>query len=229
MKIVVLGGTGLLGSELKKLDSSLICTGKEIDIVKYKDLSNYLEETNPDIVVNAAAETNSVQIKVNPLTAIETNIIGASNIAKYCLKYNKRLIYISTDYIYSGIGNHKESDDINPNNEYAWTKLGGECSSRLVNNHCIIRTSFGATEFPYQFAFDNIFVSKDYVDIIAPKILKIIKSNYVGLINVGTDKKSIYDYALKRNPNVQKAFLNSTKPEQDYSLNISLYNELFNN
>jgi len=229
MKIAILGGSGLLGKELQKIDPTLICTGQEVDITHYKDLFDYLNEINPDIIVNAAAETNSVLIKENPIRAIETNVIGASNVANYCLRYNKRLVYISTDYVYLGTGDHKENDPVFPNNEYAWTKLGGECSSRLVKNHCIIRTSFGDSKFPYSYAFKNVFSSKDYVDVIAPKILKIIKSSYIGVINVGTDKKSIYHYALKRNKKITPIYLDSTKTEQDYSLNLSLFNELFNN
>jgi dTDP-4-dehydrorhamnose reductase len=225
MKIAVLGGTGLLGKELQKLDSTLICTGREVDITHYKDIYDYLNEINPDIIVNTAAETNSVLIKENPIQAIETNIIGASNVAKYCQNAHKRLVYISTDYVYLGEGNHKETDLLYPNNEYAWTKLGGECSTRLVSNHLIIRTSFGPLDFPYKEAFENLWVSKDYINVIAPKILKAIKSNVTGVLNIGTERKNMYIYASKNNK-VDKGRLSVGK---DFSLNLDLYNELFNN
>jgi dTDP-4-dehydrorhamnose reductase len=225
MKIAVLGGTGLLGKELQKLDSTLICTGREVDITHYKDIYDYLNKINPDIIVNTAAETNSVLIKENPIQAIETNIIGASNVAKYCQNTRKRLVYISTDYVYLGTGNHKETDLLYPNNEYAWTKLGGECSTRLVSNHLIIRTSFGPLDFPYKEAFENLWVSKDYVNVIAPKILKAIKSDITGVLNIGTERKSMYIYASKNNK-VDKGRLSI---EKDFSLNLDLYNELFNN
>jgi dTDP-4-dehydrorhamnose reductase len=225
MKIVVLGGTGLLGKELHKLDSNLICSGHEVNIFKYKEVYDYLNFIKPDIVVNAAAITNSIEVAQNPIPAIEVNIIGAANVAKYCQQYNKRLVYISTDYVYLGTGNHTEIDPLYPNNEYAWTKLGGECSTRLVNNHLIIRTSFGPLEFPYKKAFKNLWVSKDYVDIIAPKILKAIKSNSTGVLNIGTERKNMYIYASKYNK-VEKDYLSV---EKDFSLNLNLYNELFNN
>ena len=225
MKIVILGGNGLLGNELKKLDSNLICSGREYDITDYKKIQNYLNEINPDIIVNAAAETNSVIIKKDPLKAIQTNIIGAANISKYCIQYNKKLVYISTDYIYPGTGNHKENDNLSPSNEYAWTKLGGECSTKLVSNHLIIRTSFGPLKFPYKEAFENLWVSKDYVNVIAPKILKAIKSDIKGILNIGTERKNMYIYATKTTK-VNKGNLPSGK---DFSLNLDLYNELFNN
>lgn len=225
MKIAVLGGTGLLGKELYKLDNNLICSGQDVNISKYKEVYDYLSLTQPDIIVNAAAITNSIEVTQNPIPAIEVNIIGAANVAKYCQQYNKRLVYISTDYVYPGLGNHTEIDPLYPNNEYAWTKLGGECSTRVVNNHLIIRTSFGSMKFPYKEAFENLWVSKDYVDIIAPKILKAIKSNITGVLNVGTEKKNMYIYASKHNK-VDKSYL---VVEKDFSLNLDLYNELFNN
>jgi len=137
------------------------------------------------------------------------------------------LVYISTDYVYNGIqGNYKENDPILPHNEYAWTKLGGECSVRLIPNHLIIRTSFGSNLFPYKQAWENQIVSKDYVDIIAPMILKATKSDLIGILNIGTNPKSIYDYAIKKNPSVlpikKETLLN-------FSLNTSKYEKLLNN
>jgi len=225
VKISILGGTGLLGKELHKLDSNLIRSGHEVNISKYKEVYDYLNFIKPDIVVNAAAITNSIEVAQNPIPAIEVNIIGAANVAKYCQQYNKRLVYISTDYVYLGTGNHAEIDPLYPNNEYAWTKLGGECSTKLVKDHLIIRTSFGPLKFPYKEAFENLWVSKDYINVIAPKILKAIKSKAIGVINVGTEKKNMYIYASKHNK-VDKGNLAVAK---DFSLNLDLYNELFDN
>jgi len=118
-----------------------------------------------------------------------------------------------------------ENDLLYPNNEYAWAKLGGECSTRLVSNHLIIRTSFGPLDFPYKEAFENLWVSKDYVNVIAPKILKAIKSDVTGILNVGTERKSMYIYASKNN----KVDKGNLLVEKDFSLNLDLYNELFNN
>ena len=158
--------------------------------------------------------------------SIDKNIIGTANIVKYCYKHNKRLVYISTDYIYPGDkGNYSESDAILPYNEYAWTKLGGECSVILLNNYLIIRTSFGNDNFPYEQAWENQIVSKDYIDIIAPKILKASISDVKGILNIGTHPKTMFEYASKRN-NVKKALLNN---KTNFSLNINKYEQLFSN
>ncbi len=225
-KILVIGGTGLLGQELKNLDKNIVCTGSEYSVDNLFLLLDVFEEVKPDLVINAAADTNSEEIAKDPMYAISTNIVGAANVAKCCLIYNCRLVYISTDYVYSGKGNHKENDPVYPNNEYAWTKLGGECSSRLVDNSLVIRTSFGSSKFPYETAFSNLYTSKDYVDIIAPKIFKAAKSSIQGIINIGTEKKSIYNYAKQRNKSVKQSTLDTDK---DFSLNTDFYDRIFNN
>jgi len=204
MKVLMLGGTGLLGSEFKKI-SDFILSGREIDITIESELNSKLDVIKPDIILLAAAETNSVDIDKNPITALETNIKGTVNVTKYCIENNIRLIYISTDYVYdSKSDNHQEDEPINPFNLYAWTKLGGECAVRAHKNSLIIRTSFGSSEYPYEFAYGNRFVSKDYVDVIAPMIKDLVLSDEVGIINVGTDEKTLYEYAKQRNPKVKE-------------------------
>jgi dTDP-4-dehydrorhamnose reductase len=202
MKVLVLGGTGLLGSELKKI-SDFICTGSEIDIRDEKNLSIELDVIKPNIIVLAAAKTNSVEIDKNPIFAIETNIIGTANVTKYCIKNNIRLIYISTDYVYDSNGmEHEEHEPLNPFNYYAWSKLGGECSVIGYKKSLIIRTSFGSTEYPYTHAYSDRFVNKDYVDVIAPMIKDLVLSDETGIINVGTKSKNLFEYAQERNPHV---------------------------
>jgi dTDP-4-dehydrorhamnose reductase len=227
MKVVVLGGTGLLGKELQKVDSKLICFGRNLDIRDFSKLYETLMQIRPDLIINAAAEINSLDIGENPYHAINTNIIGAANVAKYCLDVKIRLAYISTDYIYSWEkGNSREIDLVHPFNEYAWTKLGGECSSRLVEDSCIIRTNFGAEKFPYEKAYSNLWTSKDYVDILAPRILKAAKSSIQGIINIGTERKTMLEFARKRNPDVNDA---QFPYERDFSLNTEFYDRIFNN
>ena len=203
MKVLMLGGTGLLGSEFKKI-SDFILSGSEIDITVESELYSKLNIINPDIILLAAAKTKSVDIDNNPIDTINTNIVGVANVTKYCIDKNIRLVYISTDYVYdSKSDNHQEYEPINPFNFYAWTKIGGECSVRGHKNSLIIRTSFGSTEYPYEHAYSNRFVSKDYVDVIAPMIKDLTLSDEVGIINVGTKGKTLYEYAVERNPHVK--------------------------
>lgn len=217
-KTLVIGGTGLLGSELKRIDPELICLdGSECNIRNVRDVEMVIFINQPDLVILCAAHL----VNSDSLDLIYTNVVGASNVAMTCLLSNTRLVYISTDYVYHSInGNYKESDPVLPFNDYAWSKLGGECSVRLVPNHLIIRTSFGASKFPYEHAYNNKWTSKDYVDVIAPMILQAAQSNLTGVVNIGTEKKTIYEFANRRNSVIGKPLTDNSSP-RDSSLNLS--------
>ena len=220
MKIAVTGGNGLLASELGKINSSLtLFSKKEVDITKPETFNKF---DKFDIILHPAARIDVSKIKGNEKEFIDVNIVGTANIAKYCLENNKRLIYISTDYVYSGKGNHKENEPILPYNIYSWSKIGGEASVRFLNDYLIIRTSFGPSKFPYEYAYENLYTSKDYVDIIAPLINKAVMSNLVGTVNVGNEKKSIHQWASKRNQ-VKKGKL---EKEMYFSLNLDKFNSI---
>ena len=189
-----------MGKELLKLNDSIICpTKKECNITDIDKVDKLVEKIKPDVVINAAAITDNRAIDKDTISAILTNIAGAANISAICEYKSIRLVYISTDYVYKGDrGNYNESDEILPFNNYAWSKLGGECSTRLVKNHLIIRTSFGKNTFDYREAFIDKWTSKDYVDIIAPLIYEAALSPITGVINIGTERKNLFKYASKR-------------------------------
>jgi len=196
----------------------LICLGyAECDIRNFSSVRSVIDYYNPDLIILCAAVLND-SYKID---LAYTNIVGSGMVSVNCIPSSIRLVYISTDYVYpSTLGNYKESDALLPFNDYAWSKLGGECSVRLVPNHLIIRTSFGASEFPYDVAYNNKWTSKDYVDIIAPMILQASQSDLQGVINIGTEKKTIFDFASQRNEVKGKPLTNNSSP-RDSSLNLT--------
>lgn len=223
IKIAIIGGGGLLAKEIYKNDpeNTQLFTKKQVDI---RNIYTFGVLDTYDIIIHTAALIDNTKIKGNEVDFIDTNIVGTANLAKYCILYDKRLVYISTDYVYDGDGPHFEEEPVKPYNLYAWSKLGGETSVKFVPNHSIIRTSFGKSVFPYDKAFENQYVSKDYVDIIAPLVLKVAKNmNSVGVINVGTEKKSVFDYAIKRNPDILPDRLEKDK---DFTLNLDKLNNI---
>lgn len=231
MKILLIGGSGTLGTELRKLNADIIAPVRdECDIEFYGDLECTISEHRPDVVINAAAIIDNRTIEHNALKTINVNIIGSANVAAICAEYGIRYVYISTDYIYKGDrGNYKETDEILPFNKYAWSKLGGECSAVQVKNHLIIRTSFGKSDFDYKKAFTDKWVSKDYVDVIAPMILEAATSPLTGILNLGTERKTIFDYCIQRNEveGVRIADTNHFTP-YDTSLNLQRWQDYKN-
>lgn len=198
MKILLTGGSGLLGKELLKLNPNIIAPSHEsLDICNQSHTIESILSIKPDIIIHAAALTDDRIVNKEQEKALTTNIIGTTNVSIAALRSGARLVYLSTDYIYKGDrGNYKETDEILPFNLYSWTKLGGECSVKAVKNHLIIRTSFGDT-FNYKQAFTDKYTSKDYVETLAPMILEAAISPLTGVLNLGTERKSLYNYAYK--------------------------------
>jgi len=229
LRILLTGGSGLFGSQLQKLVPDILApTRTELDITYQAAVLPFVANNNPDIIIHAAAITNNRKVEEDPTEALEVNIKGTTNIALACLKRRTRLVYLSTDYIYKGDkGNYSENCEIEPFNLYAWTKLGGESSVMAVPNHLIIRTSFGPEQFNYDAAFTDKWTSKDYVDVIVPQVLEAARSSLIGLLNIGSKRRSIYEYAKSRNPNI-KAIRRSEstyKSPADTSLNLDRWTE----
>jgi dTDP-4-dehydrorhamnose reductase len=224
MSVMIIGGSGRLGKQLQKLNPQmLVPTREQLDVTRPATIDSYLDKHKPTVVIHAAAVTENLLVEADPTDAIQVNIVGTANVALACLKRRIRLVYISTDYIYKGDhGNYQEKDEILPSNAYAWTKLGGEASARLVPNHVIIRTSFGVDSFPYSVAFEDKWTSKDYIDRIAPMIYDAALSPITGILNLGTERKTLYDYASERNKHVKPIRLGESAFATPYDTSLNL-------
>jgi len=218
MKVLITGGKGLLGKELQKQniydDLRLMPFGKDVDITNYAIIDRLIEHYNPDVILHAAALTVPMkQHTDNPAISIQTNIIGTANVALACIKYNKKIVYISTDYVYPGTtGNYKEEDPLLPVNDYAWSKLGGECSARAVPDHLILRSAHSPKPFRHNKAFFDCKKSGIYVDEAAKLILDLIYNDKSGIINLGGKDQSIFSFAKESNLKI-KPTSKDTVPE----------------
>ena len=134
--------------------------------------------------------------------SISINIIGTSNVVKACEERNIKLIYFSTNYVYPGEkGNYKESDPIFPINNYAISKLGGECAVRLYKNSLILRISMTEKPFVHEFAFNDVEMNFMYHDEFAKILLKLI--NEKGIINVGGKTQTVYNFVKQKQKNIK--------------------------
>tara|TARA_A100001515_G_scaffold142626_2_gene141861 strand:+ start:2258 stop:2941 length:684 start_codon:yes stop_codon:yes gene_type:complete len=207
VKILLTGGTGLLGSHLLSLDSSIIAPSRmELDITNRTKCNDYLMNNLHDTIVHCAALTSPPVCEKHPREARNVNISGTINIVDYCQTMGKRLVYISTDYVFDGNkGNYKTTDPINPVGVYSITKAAAELAVRTYSNSLCIRTSFCPEKFPYPKALVDQYTSRDYIDILAPRIMQLIRSDETGIVHVGTERKTVYELASRRSPDVGKA------------------------
>jgi dTDP-4-dehydrorhamnose reductase len=154
MKVLVIGGSGLLG---KKLRNILIennydvyttyyrahPTDKEknyqLDITQKKDVDVVIKKIEPDVIVHAAALTNVDECEKNQDLADNINTQGTKNIAETVKKIGSKLLYVSTDYVFDGTkGLYKEKDVVHPINYYGLSKLKGEEVVKSIVDECLI-------------------------------------------------------------------------------------------
>ena len=202
-----------MGAELikqsHKFDINFIApSSKDCDIIDEQSVYENLRSFKGNTVVHAAALTDVKEIQAQPMQAIDVNVLGTINIIKGCQQLNKKLVFVSTDYVFDGNkGNYVADDPVNPISKYAKTKAAAELLVRTVENSLVIRTSFFGYDFPYEKAAVDQWSSKDYVDVIAPLILKLLKKNKAGIAHVGTSRTTTYEKAKRRKPDVEKVFL----------------------
>lgn len=231
-KLIVTGGSGLLGQEIQKiLVDAKYPTTNEFDVTNYAQMEEYLANNECDIILHAAAFTSPPKVKENPLKAVDVNIVGTSNIVKLCAKNNIKLVYISTDYVFKGdAGNYSEEDPVYPVNKYAWSKLSGECAVKMYDNSLIIRTTFGPNVFPFEKAFIDQWTSRESVSSMAKKIVSIVDKDITGIIHVGGKRKTVYEYAISLDDgkDIKSISINemSFKVPKDTSLNVEKFNSI---
>ena len=176
-----------------------------MDVRDYWSLDSYFyqHQFKFDYVIHAGAITRPMVIhEDNPTLSIKTNIVGTANVVMACEKYNKKIIYISTDYVYEGIdGNYKETDTMKPFTKYGWSKLGGECAVQMYDNHLILRMAMNKKPFPHPKALVDMKKSLMYIEDAAKITLQLLDEN--GIINVGGKSQSVYEFVKESNSDVE--------------------------
>jgi dTDP-4-dehydrorhamnose reductase len=146
MKIVIVGSTGQLGTDLMKTlreDHELIgLTHQDIEVSNYGSCLT-LKEHHPDVIINTAAFHKTDQCEEEPEKTFLINAIGPKNVAKISKEIEATTIFISTDYVFDGAKNkpYTEDDAPNPINTYGISKLAGELYTKQNPKHYVIRTA----------------------------------------------------------------------------------------
>lgn len=233
-QILITGSAGKLGNGLANImDNIVLGTRENFDFTNLEMMQSFLNQ-HPTIktIIHCGALVSPPKVNEQVDLAIKTNIIGTALLSSICFQKGIKLVYISTDYVFSGNkGNYIETDELLPQNKYAWSKLGGEASVQMLDNFVIIRMSFGPDIFPYKAAFIDQYTSRERLSTIVEKIKNIAISEFKGIIHIGEDRKTVYDYAISLGANeVEQISIKdmNVKMPVDTSLNTSLYKSIFN-
>lgn len=224
-KILISGGGSRFCKFLKKSlnhKNVYYCDKKELDITNYNQVEKKIKRLKINIFIHVAALSRPMTIHENNLDlSIKTNIIGTANVVRACKKNKVKLIYFSTNYVYPcKKGRYKETDPLLPINNYAWSKLGGECAVQMYKNSLILRLALTDYPFSYKYAIKNAYSSfvynKDFAKIL-PHLLE-----KTGVLNIGGSRQTIFNFAKKENPKIKATFVSKKNNFPiDSSLNIS--------
>tara|TARA_B100000902_G_scaffold193880_1_gene185237 strand:+ start:1381 stop:2082 length:702 start_codon:yes stop_codon:yes gene_type:complete len=206
MKVIFTGGSGRFGKVFKektKIKNIFFPNKKELNILDVNSIIKYLSKKKPKILIHAAGLSRPMEIHDKDInSSIDKNIIGTCNIVKVCKKLKIKLVYLSTAYVYPGFkGNYKETDTLLPYNNYAWSKLGGECAVQMYKNSLILRVCMTEKPFVHKYAFKDLITNFIFHDEVVKMFPKLIKEK--GIINLGGKTKSVYNFAKKFNKKVK--------------------------
>jgi len=151
-RILITGAKGFLGQYFVKEfeDEEVIpITHQDINL-EDKNAIEKITSLKPDLVIHPAAIRSPDICEEDPEKAWKVNAVGTKHVAIACSLLDIPLIYISTDYVFSGRKDtpYTEFDTPDPINLYGKTKLYGEIFTKeFCKKHFIIRTSYVFGEY----------------------------------------------------------------------------------
>ena len=162
MKILITGGRGQLGTEiakcfergytelgtpdvLKEKNEIRLIDIDELDISDIEAVKALVCGEKYDAIINCAAYTNVNKCETERELAFKANAIGPRNLAIAANEVGAKLVHVSTDYVFEGVGTtpYVEWDLCNPQSAYGKTKyLGEEYVKQFSDKYFIVRTAW---------------------------------------------------------------------------------------
>lgn len=207
--ILATGLSGLVGTRIAQLLTSYSFTDLSfstgVDITCVDQLENAFAKSDAPVVLHLAALADVEKCETEKELAYKINVLGTKNVAEACKKYNKKLIHISTDFVFPGDNQeYFEDSERRGVNYYAETKIlaENEVMNALPKEKLIIIR----ITFPYKLFVENepkksfvqrmyellkegkeltvisdSFSRPTYIDDIAASIDRLIKQNLHGI------------------------------------------------
>ncbi|KPV62352.1 MAG: dTDP-4-dehydrorhamnose reductase [Candidatus Bathyarchaeota archaeon BA2] len=158
LKLLVVGGSGLLGYKVAELAVGEFetfatynfrsvelqgCNFFKLNKCDRSATQALIKKIKPDVVIDTAALHNVDYCETHHDEAWKVNVEGTRNVADACKETSAKMIFVSTDYVFDGKkGFYNEKDAPNPLHFYAKTKLEGEKVVREAGiDYAIVRPS----------------------------------------------------------------------------------------
>lgn len=220
-RLLITGGSGFVGQNLARYFQSRWQTAItylsqrptsaaesfQLDVRESNAVFALFEQVKPTLVIHAAGNKDIRFCESEPAEATRVNAEGTRNVARACRKVEARMIYVSTDLVFScEEGNYKEDDLPEPQLSYGKSKLLGEkFASEELANVAICRSGgiFGSGSpllkwFSAEIearrnveCFVDVFNTPTYVDNLAEMIEAIVANDLAGIFHtVGRERVS---------------------------------------
>lgn len=219
MRILITGTAGQLGMELRRIlesgyaeigsapeafsDAEVVYTdSEELNIADSRAVESFIEDGAFDLAINCAALTSVDWCELNPEEVFSVNALGAENVARATARQSIPVVYVSTDYVFSGVETTEriEDDPIAPASVYGKSKAEGERLVAAANpKHHIIRSAwlYGYTGKNFVKTIRRLAAKNDEITVVddqfgnptnandlAYEILKISLTDYYGIWHV---------------------------------------------
>ncbi len=206
MKVLVTGGSGGLGRyvvcEMRDKAEVFAPAHVQIDITDVIAVLRHFHAVKPQVVIHLAAMTDTTACEKYPEQAALINTQGTLNIARACHECGVRLIYMSTDAVFSGVGPHVETKQHIPTSVYGWSKYAGEVAT-MRTAHLIVRANFftrycrGKTSFAeyvvseasagHDFTcYEGVISTPVFAKTLAERIVKAVLEREHGILHVAS-------------------------------------------
>lgn len=180
MRVLVTGVKGQLGydcvRELKErgIKDVLGIDIEEVDLTNEKLVKATVKTFKPDVVIHCAGWTAVDSAENNEELVNKINVLGTKYLSEATTEIGAKIVYISTDYVFSGDKNgyYEVDDKTNPLSVYGLSKLNGENETKNNPNHFIIRTSwvFGSNGNNFVKTMLKLGESKNEIDVVSDQI-----------------------------------------------------------
>ena len=146
MKILLLGATGQLGSDLLRAAEErgtfevTPWSRRDLDVAHVESIEGALAEQDFEVLINCASYHKTDEVESNAQLAFTVNAHAVQAMAEACRRKNVRLVHFSTDYVFDGGQRHpyREEDAPAALNVYGTSKLMGEALIRTTHDDALI-------------------------------------------------------------------------------------------
>ena len=193
------------------------CSWHQVDVTDPEQLGEVFQLTRPEVVAHLAAMADVNQCQRMPQQSIEINVRGTEYITRLCALHRAKLVFLSTEYVFSGDqGYYREDDSPQPTTHYGQTKWEAEQAvAREAERWSILRTSlvYGwpmaanrsnlvtrlleslRSRRPF-YGYTDMYRSPVYVEDVVGGIIKLVQGDYPGVHHVaGPEWVNIGEFA----------------------------------